>query len=90
MFLLARRGDTLLWRPSLIDDKNVQNYITKINSILERDGLPCGSCDRDNEHALFTLQSCDYDGNKALGIFSIEIQSASGNISNILLVLAAV
>ena len=80
LFCLAN-DDMLLWKPSSIDEDDVQNYTFKINKIIlqDRDGLPCGSCDRDNEHALYTLQSCDYRTGKAEKMFSQEITNKFGN-----------
>nr|XP_026483636.1 mesoderm induction early response protein 1 isoform X1 [Vanessa tameamea] len=61
--------DKLLWNPSVLDEKVIEDYMKKncaINSGTGVDAVPKGKQLRDDEEALFLLQQCGHNVEEAL------------------------
>lgn len=61
--------DKLLWNPSILDEKVIEDYMRKIcamNSGTGMDAVPKGKQLRDDEEALFLLQQCGHNIEEAL------------------------
>lgn len=61
--------DKLLWNPSVLDEKVIEDYMRKIcamNSGTGIDAVPKGKQLRDDEEALFLLQQCGHNVEEAL------------------------
>lgn len=61
--------DKLLWNPSMLDDKLIEDYMHKVcsmNTGTGVDAVPLGKQLRDDEQALFLLQQCGHNVEEAL------------------------
>ena len=69
-------NDELLWSPHHISDNKVDDYIYTVNCVLHScEALATGVVNRDNEHALNILKSCDYNAEKSLAMFGDDVTS---------------
>jgi hypothetical protein len=77
--VIGTRKDKLLWKPDHIDEESLQDYLMSIEEILlSREGLPCGTLQRDNEEALHALVYHNYNIEKALDDFTGNAMTSKG------------